>query len=181
MRIEVGSAVDFLSNILRTRELSEVQLEKFRVALTDLLLDHYEHHWFPEKPHKGSGYRCIRINHKMDPILARAATKIGLTENTLFALFPAEFTMWVDPDEVCYRIGEEGSIGVLFEQTSPASSTSSTPTPIDNSPTFEQPESHLSQSSLEFFQKCKQQFRSCMPEADHNAMNLEYLSSFVAS
>uniref|UniRef100_A0A663MAJ0 BTG anti-proliferation factor 2 n=1 Tax=Athene cunicularia TaxID=194338 RepID=A0A663MAJ0_ATHCN len=78
---------------------------------------HYKHHWFPEKPFKGSGYRCIRINHKMDPIISKAASQIGLSLPQLYQLLPSELTLWVDPYEVSYRIGEDGSICVLYEAT----------------------------------------------------------------
>lgn len=79
------------------------------------LAEHYKHHWFPEKPFKGSGYRCIRINHKMDPIISKAASQIGLSLPQLYQLLPSELTLWVDPYEVSYRIGEDGSICVLYE------------------------------------------------------------------
>lgn len=79
--------------------------------------EHYKHHWFPEKPFKGSGYRCIRINHKMDPIISKAASQIGLSLPQLYQLLPSELTLWVDPYEVSYRIGEDGSICVLYEAT----------------------------------------------------------------
>lgn len=81
------------------------------------LAEHYKHHWFPEKPFKGSGYRCIRINHKMDPIISKAASQIGLSLPQLYQLLPSELTLWVDPYEVSYRIGEDGSICVLYEAT----------------------------------------------------------------
>ncbi|KGL81805.1 Protein BTG2, partial [Tinamus guttatus] len=88
------------------------------------LAEHYKHHWFPEKPFKGSGYRCIRINHKMDPIISKAASHIGLSLPQLYQLLPSELTLWVDPYEVSYRIGEDGSICVLYEAaaTKPGSS-----------------------------------------------------------
>lgn len=88
--------------------------------------EHYQHHWFPDRPQKGSGYRCIRINHEMDPIIATAANRIGLTSEQLFSLLPRELTLWVDPYEVSYRIGEDGSICVLYEAEAPAPSATST-------------------------------------------------------
>uniref|UniRef100_A0A8C0VBV4 BTG anti-proliferation factor 2 n=1 Tax=Cyanistes caeruleus TaxID=156563 RepID=A0A8C0VBV4_CYACU len=84
--------------------------------------EHYKHHWFPEKPFKGSGYRCIRINHRMDPIISKAASQIGLSLPQLYQLLPSELTLWVDPYEVSYRIGEDGSICVLYEAAKPPSS-----------------------------------------------------------
>ncbi|XP_015416552.1 PREDICTED: protein BTG1 [Myotis davidii] len=87
--------------------------------------EHYKHHWFPEKPCKGSGYRCIRINHKMDPLIGQAAQRIGLSSQELFRLLPSELTLWVDPYEVSYRIGEDGSICVLYEASPAGGSTQS--------------------------------------------------------
>ncbi|KAJ7333004.1 hypothetical protein JRQ81_015184 [Phrynocephalus forsythii] len=113
---EIAAAVGFVSSLLRTRGcVSEQQLQVFSAALEEALTEHYKHHWFPEKPFKGSGYRCIRINHKMDPIISKAASQIGLRLQQLYQLLPSELTLWVDPYEVSYRIGEDGSICVLYE------------------------------------------------------------------
>ena len=57
MKDELGSAVDFLTKILRTRNVPESKVEKFNTCLLDVLTNHYEDHWFPEKPFKGSAYR----------------------------------------------------------------------------------------------------------------------------
>ncbi|MBN3303335.1 BTG2 protein, partial [Amia calva] len=84
--------------------------------------EHYRHHWFPDRPQKGSGYRCIRINHEMDPIISKVAGRIRLSSQQLYELLPRELTLWVDPYEVSYRIGEDGSICVLYEAEAPAPS-----------------------------------------------------------
>lgn len=94
--------------------------------------EQYKHHWFPDRPCKGSGYRCIRINHKMDPLVWQAGQRIGLTIQQLYLLLPSELTLWVDPFEVSYRIGEDGSICVLYESQPgpggmPATATTSSP------------------------------------------------------
>ncbi|KAM9444247.1 protein BTG1 [Clarias gariepinus] len=118
MKAEVSTAVNFISTLLRgTRLLSEEQLQHFSHSLEEALGEHYQHHWFPDAPFRGSGYRCIRINHKMDPLLGKVAHAIGLSKEQLFSLLPSELTMWVDPYEVSYRIGEHGSICVLYEST----------------------------------------------------------------
>ncbi|TRY86020.1 hypothetical protein DNTS_029355 [Danionella cerebrum] len=126
MILEVSAAAGFVCRLLRSRgRLSDTQLQEFCDFLAHALSEHYQHHWFPDRPQKGSGYRCIRINHEMDPLIGRAASHIGLTSRQLFALLPRELTLWVDPYEVSYRIGEDGSICVLYEAEPPASS----PTP----------------------------------------------------
>lgn len=118
MRLEISSAAQFLVDLVRlnnSKTLNGEQLERFRSHVTDILLRHYTNHWFPDKPCKGSGYRCIRINGKMDPLIARAGFMMGLAVSFLRSLFPTELTMWVDPREVSYRIGENGSICILYE------------------------------------------------------------------
>lgn len=51
----------------------------------------------------------------MDPVIAQAGDGCGLASSLLHQTFPSELTMWIDPLEVSYRIGENGSICVLYE------------------------------------------------------------------
>jgi len=114
--LELQSAANFLVHLIRRKHTgSDVQLEKFRIAIVEVLRRRYRDHWFPDKPCKGSGYRCIRINGRVDPIIAQAAEIVGMPANTIHQTFPSELTMWIDPLEVSYRIGENGSICVLYE------------------------------------------------------------------
>ncbi|XP_071375291.1 protein BTG1 isoform X2 [Centroberyx affinis] len=116
MKPEITAAVGFLSRFLRIKgHVNDRQLQTFSQSLQDILAEQYKHHWFPDRPCKGSGYRCIRINHKMDPLVWQAGQRIGLTIQQLYLLLPSELTLWVDPFEVSYRIGEDGSICVLYE------------------------------------------------------------------
>ncbi|KAJ1530395.1 hypothetical protein ONE63_005303 [Megalurothrips usitatus] len=121
MRLEIHSAVNFLVQLLRLHHnsLSEAQLEMFKGSLSDLLSHRYRYHWFPDRPHRGSAYRCLRINGSMDPVIAEAGDAVGLPGSFLHRLFPSELTMWIDPAEVSYRIGENGSICVLYEDAAP--------------------------------------------------------------
>ncbi|XP_076015114.1 protein BTG1 [Genypterus blacodes] len=116
MKQEINAAVGFLSRFLRVKgHVNDRQVQTFNQSLQDILAEQYKHHWFPDRPCKGSGYRCIRINHKMDPLVGQAGQRIGLTIQQLYLLLPSELTLWVDPFEVSYRIGEDGSICVLYE------------------------------------------------------------------
>jgi len=123
MQIEVLSASNFLVHLVCLGRLqgqsglSESQLEEFRSALVAVLRKRYRDHWFPEQPHKGSGYRCIRINGILDPVIAQAGESSGLSSQMIRKTFPAELTLWIDPKEVCYRFGENGSICVLYDST----------------------------------------------------------------
>jgi len=120
MRSEIDSAAGFISSLLRSRKvLSPQDLDRFVDSLRQVLLSRYCDHWFPDKPCKGSAFRCIRIvKRRIDPVLAMAALSAGIDESSLLAVLPSELTLWVDPNEVCYRIGEDGSIGSLFTSAS---------------------------------------------------------------
>jgi len=118
MKLELHSASNFLVHLVRLSSRSSINdahLEKFRLSLVEVLRRRYRDHWFPERPFKGSGYRCIRINGRMDPVIAQAAEVASLDSTQIHATFPSELTMWIDPLEVSYRIGENGSICVLYE------------------------------------------------------------------
>lgn len=117
MKLELLSAANFLVHLIRLarRNVGESRLQKFRDCLIEVLRRRYRDHWFPEKPFKGSGYRCIRINGKLDPIIGQAGKGCGLSTTFLQETFPSELTLWIDPLEVTYRMGENGSICVLYE------------------------------------------------------------------
>jgi len=117
MSMEVTSAANFLANLMRARETCcGNRLDVFAKVLRDLLCEHYQSHWFPEAPFRGSGYRCLRFNFlTVDPIVMKAGEAAGLTVEVLQACLPRELTIWVDPSEVSYRIGEEGSVCVLYD------------------------------------------------------------------
>ena len=101
-------ACEFLSRMLETRNLPVQFVRVFKKRLEELLLTRFENHWDTANPNKGSAYRCIRINGRLDPVIRDAAKVTGLSD--ISSYLPAEFTMWIDPREVSYRFGEEGSI-----------------------------------------------------------------------
>lgn len=124
MKTEVRLACGFVSTLMRqNRNISEQQMDAFRTKLEELLCARYKHHWHPQNPLLGSGYRCIRINHNCDPIIAEAAQASGVKKYDDLNL-PEELTLWVDPRDVSYRIGENGSICRLIDDWSLSSTTS---------------------------------------------------------
>ena len=108
MKEEVHCACEFLSRMLETRNLPIQFVTVFKKRLEELLLTRFKNHWDTANPSKGSAYRCIRINGRLDPVIRDAAKVTGLSDISTY--LPAEFTMWIDPREVSYRFGEEGSI-----------------------------------------------------------------------
>lgn len=116
MQKEIDSAVQFICGLLQARRLSLDLLETFRRVLCEVMSGWYEGHWFPDKPDKGTGYRCMRINsNSIDPLIVRAATLSGLSPAQLQQLLPNQLTIWVDPRVVSYRFGEDGSVATLYD------------------------------------------------------------------
>ena len=81
--------------------------------LGEQLLEHirikFQGHWYPERPTKGSAYRSIRISkEKVDKVLINAAIDVGLDLQEILDTLPNDLTIWIDPGEVSYRIGEKG-------------------------------------------------------------------------
>ncbi|KAG8234187.1 hypothetical protein J437_LFUL007347 [Ladona fulva] len=90
----------------RNENFNSEQLEGLERRLSELLLERFQGHWFPDRPARGQGYRCIRVNgsDRSDPILRKAAIDCGLKYEDL--CLPPELTVWVDPEEVACRFGE---------------------------------------------------------------------------
>ena len=118
MRLEVTEACHFLIRLIRmaNSSVSESRLDHLSSVLLHLMMSHYRDHWFLENPIRGSGYRCIRIDGKMDPLIGRALEACGLSSDILHSNFPLDFTLWIDPGDVSYRMGERGGICTLYKQ-----------------------------------------------------------------
>lgn len=186
MKDEIQSAVDFLTNILRSRDdVNETQTRQFSSTLRTLLSKRYQDHWFPEKPFKGSGYRCIRLNHNMDPLILQAGKMCGLGYSFLESSFPPELTIWVDPHDVSFRIGENGSVGVLYQpskdnvehvqENSNQSNLSSHQQSVES--TFHQMNRNFNNTLM----SCKDQFMSALPSISREAANYQKFAGFVSS
>lgn len=178
------SAADFLVHLLRLQagQLSERQLEMFKSSLTEVLRHRYRDHWFPDRPNRGSGYRCIRINGKMDPVIAQAGANVGLLPTVLHSLFPTELTMWIDPAEVSYRIGENGSICVLYERTEPDPEEQQQHQYQHQHQHAHQHHHHQQQQHQQQQQQQQQQFESCKDSLllEHSQFS-EQIAAFVSS
>jgi len=114
---EVQQAIKLLRDFLEmNRRIHPDKIDCFCNRLERLLIERYANHWHPQRPHKGSAYRCLRLSERhMDPVIATAAKESGVSKDELASTLPTELTVWIDPYDVSYRIGEDGSICQLFE------------------------------------------------------------------
>uniref|UniRef100_A0A8C8SCF1 Anti-proliferative protein domain-containing protein n=1 Tax=Pelusios castaneus TaxID=367368 RepID=A0A8C8SCF1_9SAUR len=107
MREEVETGTRFLSRLAnRNGQLDKGRMEQFGDHLATILQERYSQHWYPENPTKGQAYRCIRINQRqqVDESLLQACMGCGLKYSDL--ALPRELSLWIDPGEVCCRLGE---------------------------------------------------------------------------
>lgn len=109
MKREIQSTAKFFEQFLEKRKNVEgAKVKKFLYTLVVSLEAKFRNHWYPAQPAIGNAYRCLQsIGSKIDPILA-ASMKAANAEFS--RLFPANLTVWIDPGEVSYKIGEFGSI-----------------------------------------------------------------------
>ena len=106
-------AANFFAGFLKST-VDRQKRGQFVLCLKKQLISRIETHWYPDNPTRGQAYRCIRLNsHSKEPIINEALIETGLTKDLI--TLPLELTVWIDPNEVCYRFGEdEGSVCPLF-------------------------------------------------------------------
>ncbi|KAK7112543.1 protein Tob1-like [Littorina saxatilis] len=114
MHVEVSVAINFLISYLYNK-LPRRRVDLFGDELEKGLKKKFEGHWYPDKPFKGSGYRCVRCNgENVDPVIMKAAKQAGLDLSEMKDYIPEEMTLWIDPSEVSYRISEKSPIKILY-------------------------------------------------------------------
>lgn len=118
MHVEIQVALNFLISFLYNK-LPRRRVNQFGEELENALKAKFEGHWYPEKPCKGSAYRCIRCTPPLDPLVFEvAARNSGINLLDIQENLPQELSIWVDPGEVSYRISEKGSVKILFSEKS---------------------------------------------------------------
>lgn len=101
--------LNFLVNKLPKRKVSQ-----FAKELTECLKLKFKGHWYPKSPDRGTAFRCLEIRDSVfDPVIVQAARVSGISLEEIKAQLPDSFFLWMDPYEVCYRIGDQGSLSVL--------------------------------------------------------------------
>ncbi|CAK9291181.1 unnamed protein product [Gordionus sp. m RMFG-2023] len=114
MLSEIQIALEFLISFLHNK-LPRYKVLKFSEKLQNRLISRFDGHWYPENSSKGSAFRCITIgNSKIDEVVREAALDADIDINTLKSAFSCDLSVWVDPNEVSYRTGENGSIKILY-------------------------------------------------------------------
>lgn len=118
MHLEVKVALNFIVSYLYNK-LPRRRADLFGEELERILMSRFEGHWYPEAPLKGSAFRCLHLGAQRDPVVELAAKRSGLDTEEVHANVPAELSVWIDPYEVSYQIGEKGAVKVLYLEDPP--------------------------------------------------------------
>lgn len=102
MQLEIQVALNFIISYLYNK-LPRRRVNIFGEELERQLKKKYEGHWYPDKPYKGSGFRCIHVGEKVDPVVEQAAKESGLDIEDVRNNLPQDLSVWIDPFEVSYR------------------------------------------------------------------------------
>ncbi|XP_065363568.1 protein Tob1 [Calliphora vicina] len=117
MHIEIQVALNFVISYLYNK-LPRRRVNIFGEELEKAWRDKFQGHWYPEKPFKGSAFRCLKTGDPIDSVLERAARESGVPISDILENLPNELSVWVDPGEVSYRIGEKGCVKILYSENS---------------------------------------------------------------
>ncbi|CAF0745868.1 unnamed protein product [Adineta ricciae] len=111
MKKEIDVALDLLvSYVSRFGSIKEENIEEFRTHLQKRLLEHYQGHWYPDKPIKGQAYRSLEFNKQneyCDVIVSQICRELGFAPSLLGIMH--DITLWIDPYEVTIRLGNHVS------------------------------------------------------------------------
>lgn len=121
MRTEIEYAVTFIADIVREKlvNASQERIDTLKETLTTVLNERFQGHWYPDKPMKGSAYRCLNIcvdENSVDQVLDQTFSDSGFTLEDLLNVFDRGLDLWVDPNDVCCRLGSKGAIFPIYRK-----------------------------------------------------------------
>lgn len=113
---EINTAAEFVASFLYGK-LPRRSADLYAQELKTTIFKKINNHWYTENSAKGSAFRCFHFSSKeIDPAFKQAAEAAGVDFNEISTNIPSELCIWVDPGEVSYRIGEKGTVAVLFRR-----------------------------------------------------------------
>lgn len=141
MKREISEAITFLVSFMGRLGLSEHQIQEFSARLSRAMMEKYQSNWNVTMPLQGNAYRAISIlDGRIDPLILRAAHESRIDTKALERCFPRDFVLWVDPEDVSYRMGDYGTVCRVF---TPFKKTDMKPR---RALTIRHPDSHLAPS-----------------------------------
>lgn len=103
MHIEVQVALNFVISYLYNK-LPRRRVNIFGEELDKALKDKFRGHWYPERPCRGSAFRCLKTGGPLDPVVERAARESGVPVRDVLEHLPRDLAVWVDPGKIILEI-----------------------------------------------------------------------------
>lgn len=107
MHIEVQVALNFVISYLYNK-LPRRRVNIFGEELEKALKDKFRGHWYPDRPCRGSAFRCLKTGGPLDPVLERAARESGVPVRDVLEHLPRDLAVWVDPGKHYYLLSATG-------------------------------------------------------------------------
>lgn len=109
MKLQINSAVRFLS------AYCPKQKDAFAEQLTSALQNKLSPMWYPDQPLRASALRTISIiEGKPDKLLKSIIDRLQIPVES----FPPELALFIDPDHVAFRSGENGNLMDIWTEQS---------------------------------------------------------------
>lgn len=113
---EIQVAVKFIVSCMYGK-LPRRRADVFAEELSVAIQTKFQGHWYADQPTKGSAYRCLHFTSKeVDPVFQKASEASNIPFSEVSTYIPSELSVWVDPGEVSYQIGEKGTQSVLYRR-----------------------------------------------------------------
>lgn len=106
MHIEVQVALNFVISYLYNK-LPRRRVNIFGEELEKALKDKFRGHWYPDRPCRGSAFRCLKTGGPLDPVLERAARESGVPVRDVLEHLPRDLAVWVDPGKHYYLLSAD--------------------------------------------------------------------------
>jgi len=115
--MEIESATNFVCHLLTLRIKDKKVISLFKEHLLQLLNTRFLNRWLDDTPLKYTEYRTILITDQyVDWKISHVALKCGLSINFVYYALP-NLTLFIDPGDCCYRIGDCGCLQLLSDGT----------------------------------------------------------------
>ena len=101
---ECSAAAKWIASHVQTSEQG-----KLASCIAEVLAERYSGHWYPDEPHRGSGFRAISCSvHGLDQLLVKAAQRAKQDPKKLLDILVNRGvqTVWVNPGEVKAQNGK---------------------------------------------------------------------------
>ena len=82
---------------------NEKTVARFETALCSILEARYTGHWYPTRPLRGSGFRSISFENRIDPVLDEAGRQAGLSHVERHLESSRFHIMFINPGQVKLR------------------------------------------------------------------------------